>query len=497
MAAPLATPTLVSVKGVQAAFGLRWESVPAPSLKGAQAHLLRSMKQANVKYAVLNEADDRRFVGGLCLTAPTQRLAKTFSAAVWLSESRRSATLAIAELGPETLWVGVADPGVWLGGDFVGSSAESGQAIDAALDHFDRLGQTPTILVVTKRPDGTPITNFPVTGRMSETLAALGLANPEFVEWEGLLTEVPSRDALIGQMAGVDARTSWLFIALAGLAAVGYLGNTLWVQHQERERLRLEAEQASLEARNVLLGPSVEELDAEREKRKAIAIAAAIQRHTDTVEPVIFLEHCDRALKGLGVSLQGWVLTELSCDATSLSGTWSSPAAIGILTLTERVARRLEAASPTSLEIDPSGRQVRASWQRPPLPTRGGWSIAELPEDGTLRRLLLTRSQLQSVGSRGAVSLWAIAPAAPADITYVDPALESEINNPARFVHVQPPEGFRVASVAISGVGAWRLDSLPLDLRAVSIRKIVFRPGQMASGQDQTPWSVEADYVVR
>lgn len=497
MSASLTTPTILSVKGKQTAFGLRWESIAAQSSKAAQTSLLKSMKAARVKYAVLNETDDRRFVGGLCLTAPTQRLPKTYSAAAWLSESRKRPCLVIAELGADVFWVGVADPNVWLAGDCVGTRSESGEAIDAALEHFDRIGQAPEIIVVPTRPDGTMMAQYPATGRLTEVMAHLGLKDPQFLSWETVFSDVPSRDALIGQMSGVDARTSWLFIGLAGVAAVAYLGHTLWSQHQERERIRIEAEQALLAAQQAPAAPSADEIEAERQRRKVRAIAAALQRHTDTASPMDSVQRCLASFKGLGVSLQGWTLTELTCDGFGVAGTWSSPPSLSALTLTERVVRQIEAAKPEAFAIDPSGRQVTANWKVEAPPTRGSWSIAEMPEDASLRRLLLTRSQLGAASSRAAVSPWGMASATPADISYLDPALENEVNNPARFVQVLPPEGFRVAAITVSGTGAWRLESLPLDLRAISVRKIVFRPSQASTGLDQTPWSVEAEYVVQ
>lgn len=497
MSVSLTTPTILSLKGVQAAFGLRWESLPAPSLKAAQVLLVKSMKQARVKYAVLNETDDRRFVGGLCLTGPTQRLSKTFSAVAWLAESRKRATLLVAELGPETFWVGVADPNVWLAGDSVGTRSEAGDAIDAALEHFERIGQVPEIIVVPTRPDGTAMQQYPDTARLGEALAQQGLNTPAFLPWESVFSAAPSRDALIGQMAGVDARTSWLFIGLAGLGAVAYLGHTLWAKHQESERLRIEAEQALLMMQQAPAAPSADEIEAERERRKARAIAAALQQQTDTPEPMEVIARCLASFNGIGVSLQGWALTELTCDSQGVAASWSSPASVGVLTLTESVVRHIESADPSSLVIDPSGRLVSATWKVEAPPTRGSLVVADLLVDDPMRRLLLTRSQLHVAGSMSAVSPWLIGAATPVDISYLDPALENEVNNPARFVQVLPPEGFRVAAVTVSGTGAWRLESLPLDHRAMTVRKIVFRPGQASAGLDRTPWSVEAQYVVQ
>jgi len=498
MSRALTVPTVVAVRGQATAFGLRWESIAAQSPKAASAQLLRLMKSQQIRYAVLNESDGKRFVGGLFATTATQRVSRTYSAVVWLADVRKKPALVIAELGPGLLWVGVIDPGVWLAGDFVGSKEDAASAIDVAIEHFDRIGLTPDVLVCQTRPDGSPMAEYPITTRLAQLLASRGDPDPDFISWETLLSGAPPRDALIGQLTGVNARTSWAIIGVAGVAACVFLAHTLWTSYQaEQERLRMEAEMAQMDAQSQIGGLAPGELEAERAKRKSQAIAAALQRHTATPAPLSVIERCVRSLRGIGVQLQGWAMSELSCDGVQVIGNWSAPPQAGILTLAELALRQLGASAPKTLAVDPTGRFITAEWQLDTLVLRDVLRVHDLPVEADFRRALVTRSQLQSAGSGFAIAPWIITQPEPADITYLDPELEADANNPARFVLVPPPEGFRVALLSVAGAGSWRLTQLPVDLRAVTIRRIVFRPAPSVGAQDVIPWSLEAEYVVQ
>lgn len=492
-----ASSAIASINGVQVAFGLRWEAVSAQSHRAARAAFVALLKKAGAKHGVLNEAEDHRFVGGFCGPATKNGGNRCVSAAAWMSEESQRSRLVIAELTEGVHWVGVADPGVWIGGDFVGSRSDAGDVIDAALEHFERIGHTPEIVVVSVRADGSACQHYPFTARMHDVLAAQGIASPVMVDWTAIFSSPPPSNARIALFTGMDAQVTWLLLGVVLIGAAGSGAWSWWTQYQaEEERRRLE-EEARAQLASLPFMQDALALEAERSRRKQQAIVVALERHTATARPGDVIDRCLDVLGGLGLSLRGWFLSELTCQEGSASGVWKPVPAVPVLALAERVIRRIEDANPVGVELDVSGQEIRASWTFDALPKRPAWRVDAMPDEAFLRRLLVTRSQILTSWAGGVISPLALGVMTPADITYVDPELEDQTENPARFVQVAPPEGFRLGSLSAHGVGAWRLRSLRLSERPFSVTKIVFRPSAQVVGQDVTAWTLEAEYVAR
>lgn len=486
----LVPPTVLTVNGSLVAFHLHWEDLSAGSAKAARVQTSALIARQKLRYGVLHMTADARYVAGLYVSPPTQRVQRTYSACAWLAEAQRGYVLVIAELAEGQYWIGVRDQGVWVEGDAVGDFEAAALSIDLALEHFDRIGGAPRVLLVQDRPDGSAMATYPNTPRLSQL-------EVETTTWGALLPGKPPKEALVQQYRGVDARTSYAVLGLAAVAAAGFTGHALWTAHmkaQEEERLRQEW-LATLEMQDA--GLSGDALDVEREKRKQAAIAAALERHTATPPPEEVVAACVRAAHRLNLPLVGWQLSELGCDGRQLRATFrpvvSQPS---VLAATEFVYRAVDGFQPAAqlVRLDPAGGEIAAEWEMRPVESRSALARDALPgETDAFRRLQFVAQMTAATTGPG----WVIGAPRDADIVYLDPALENETDNPARFVQVTGPDGFRVGALQIAGSGLARLEMQALAARNVSVLSVSFRSAGAGLSRDALTWTLEAEYVLR
>lgn len=489
-------PTVIKIEGYDVALGLHWEDLTAQQQSAARNELKVLAKQHAIRFGLVCDAGIRRYVGAMYRTSASARLGKQYSAAVWMASALQEPVIVTGEIEDNLYWVGVFDDGVWIGGDTVGDNMQAGAAIAAAFEHFERRGiREPDFRLVTTRPDGSPCKNFPYPPRLSELY-------PDHNEipkrtWAGILPGEPPKEALIRQLSGIDPTVVRFALAVGAVAAVSLVGAVGWMQYQRMaEEARIAEEMATQAA---AAEATQEGIEAERARRKAQAIKEALDLYTATAEPGEVLAHCADFAMGLGGQVASWPVVELTCEPTVLRGQWRAPNSLRVTGLAEYALRSLQAANPppSAVRLGTPGTEVQADWALTPPASRPAMTVEAITPFEQLHRVLVARSQLLSASFPRPPG-WIFAEPVPASIVYVDPALDNEPENPARFVQVPPSEGFREASLTATGQGLQRLRSLPLRINEMTIKRVVIRPmAGSGNATTQMNWTVEASYVVR
>jgi hypothetical protein len=463
--------------------GLHWDElvakVRAQAIKAAAAVAAKAADKP--KFAVVHENLRRRFLGGFF--GETKLPKHAVSGAAWFAEHEQRHAILIVDLDDGgNYWITYTDDGLAIDSDRVLSRDEAGELIDRILEGFERSGVQPRVYVAgATYPETRGLRRYTPRG------AVLGMPDggpPEGMEV--LFSSPPTSKAVPKQVQGVSAATLFLVLGLMGFFAVAVA--VKWGMDWWEAKEAADAEEAARLA--AMRDPSAD-YPRIREERIQAAVAEAMRVHTATPSPVGVVNACLRAYAGMGGHVAGWKLDSLTCDPAvqGVAAVFVQEAEAPLTATVRALTERLSAVGAQTM-VAGNGVQVTASWPMVRSPIREALQRDALP----LQQGALTVVASRTHRSKRALAGTGVVIAEPkrVSMTYLDPELESQVDNPNRFVEVPAERGFQTADVTINGTVAWGLDDLALDLPYMSVKRIVLQPSE-----SNIRWTLEAFYVAR
>lgn len=452
---------------------LQWLPLASIDDSDPRSEIKIQAKLQGTRFGVTQERTGGRWqVGFLTPSAPAAHR-RAYSIAYWLSSTVTQPTIYVEHLGKDLWWVLAATPAsVDARTDVILNEDEAIERVDGVIQEFQQLDAEFAIFVWGDRE--LPSNMLPRFTRTRRPIT------------EVLGTEPPPREARLDQLVGVRPMT-WL--ALFGLLIVGALSYVAYVAYQageERKRLALE-QQRLIEARI-----AEERLKSLTEIRIAEAVHRAVAEDTSKPTPSHIVRACLAGAGRIGAVYGGWQVTRMECDAGATALTVSLSQIVGPASIKPTNADLVRKARADGLQPALTIGATSASLSVPltGAANRAPIRLSDLPKQRQVLEHLASRIQLvQAYGATGTAA--DISPPAPRQVTYINPALDDAIGDPARIVPVPDERGFRVGAINIRGSASWMLTQINLDDPFVYINAVQFTP--TIAGFD---FQLEAAYVL-
>jgi hypothetical protein len=296
------------------------------------------------------------------------------------------------------------------------------------------------------------------TGGTPPHSMVLERVEPEEAKFEDLVKRKPARSSLRAkQLAGITPLAIVGMFAFVALCAASY-GAAIYIKKVREQQAFEEMQRAALEQKLI-----TERLENMAQLRIAQAVQNQIRTDTATPDPMHVIRACVNQVARAGLSIGGWSVSRVSCDANSGAASVTvdnrGPGSMDLGTNASLMRAVEERGWTATLPLQGVSATVALPAVDVPA-VRAPIKVEQLPLAIDYQRNFATTFQLANLGDRQLQAI--LGEFKDRGIIYVDPAMDTS-QDPTRFKPVPPEKSYRTGTFSVQGNNLWSIDSIRFD----------------------------------